>query len=163
MLTVLYTSGGKAIESIGILLLEDAGMRKHLMNWLIVGVIGCAPAFAHHGTSVTYQTDKTITLTGTVTEFSFSYPHPQLYFDVKDADGNVQHWGSEFAPTPLMMKNMNVGWNRDSIKAGDTVTITCNPHRVPGSTACLAKELIVNGKKLTVGPARPPTPTQGKE
>jgi Family of unknown function (DUF6152) len=138
-------------------------MRKKLVNCLALGVISGAPLFAHHGTSVTYQTDKTITMTGTVTEFSFSYPHPQLYFDVKDADGNVQHWGSEFAPTPLMMKNMNVGWTRDSIKAGDTVTITCNPHRVPGSTACLAKELIVNGKKLTVGPARPPAPAQGKE
>jgi hypothetical protein len=161
MLTVLYTSGGKAIESIGILLPEDAGMRKHLMNCLIVGVVGSAPAFAHHGTSVTYQTDKTITLTGTVTEFSFSYPHPQLYFDVKDADGNIQHWGSEFAPTPLMMKQMNVGWARDTIKTGDIITITCNPHRVPGSTACLAKELVVNGKKLTVGPGRPPA--TGKE
>ena len=39
---------------------------------------------AHHGTSVTYQVDKTITLNGTVTEWAFAYPHPQLYFDVKD-------------------------------------------------------------------------------
>jgi hypothetical protein len=145
-------------------------MRK-LTKFSIMAVIAAAPAWAHHGTSVTYQTDKTITMTGTVTEFSFSYPHPQLYFDVKDADGNIQHWGSEFAPTPLMMKNMNVGWTRDSIKPGDTVTITCNPHRLPGATACLAKELVVNGKKFTVGPGRPPAagppasgpPASGKE
>ena len=38
----------------------------------------CAAMFAHHGTSVTYQVDKTITLTGTVTEFAYVYPHPQL-------------------------------------------------------------------------------------
>lgn len=161
MLAALYTLKDKAVESMGIQLPEDSGMRKKLMSSLALSVIGGATAFAHHGTSVTYQTDKTLTMTGTVTEFSFSYPHPQLYFDVKDADGNIQHWGSEFLPTPLMMKNMNVGWGRDSIKPGDTVTITCNPHRVPGSTACLAKELSVNGKKLTVGPGRPPT--QGKE
>jgi hypothetical protein len=137
-------------------------MGKLLINYLVLGVISGAPIFAHHGTSVTYQTDKTITMTGTVTEFSFSYPHPQLYFDVKDAEGNIQHWGSEFAPTPLMMKNMNVGWSRDSIKPGDSVTITCNPHRVPGSTACLTKELTINGKKLTMGGGgRPPEP--GKE
>src|SRR5258708_6520571 len=121
---------GKGIKSIGTWLLEDAGMRETLMTCIVVGVIAGVPAFAHHGTSVTYQTDKTITMTGTVTEFSFSYPHPQLYFDVKDAEGNLQHWGSEFAPTPLMMKNMNIGWARDTIKPGDTVTITCNPHRV---------------------------------
>src|SRR6202042_3948614 len=108
MLTALYTSSGRAIESMVLLLPEDSGMRKHLMKFWIVGVIGSAPALAHHGTSVTYQTDKTITLTGTVTEFSYSYPHPQLYFDVKDANGVVQHWGSEFGPTPMMMKNMKV-------------------------------------------------------
>lgn len=137
-------------------------MPKNLMNYLALAVIGCAPLLAHHGTSVTYQNDKTITMTGTVTEFSYSYPHPQLYFDVKEADGTVQHWGSEFGPTPLMMKNMNVGWNRDSIKPGDALTITCNPHRVPGSTACLAKELIVNGKKLPLGGggARPGEPAK---
>ncbi len=141
----------------------------NLKNWILIGLVVTAPVFAHHGTSVTYQTDKTITLTGTVTEWSFSYPHPQLYFDVKDADGNIQHWGSEFAPTPLMMKDMHVGWSRDSIKAGDTITITCNPHRVTGSTACLAREIIVNGKKMVIGMGRPQgqdgaqTPAQGKE
>jgi hypothetical protein len=145
-------------------------MRNTSHSYLL-GLIACAPLFAHHGTSVTYQTDKTITMTGTATEFSFSYPHPQLYFDVKDAEGAVQHWGAEFAPTPLMMKDMHVGWSRDSIKPGDTVTITCNPHRVAGSTACLAKELIVNGKKLTIGGPRPsgagstpgPEPGPGKQ
>src|SRR5215472_5231112 len=111
----------------------------------------CATLSAHHGTSVTYQVDKTITLTGTVTEFAYVYPHPQLYFDVKDEKGAIQHWGSEFGPTPMMMKNMHAGWSRDSIKPGDAVTITCNPHKLATATACLTKELIVNGKKLPLG------------
>ena len=119
-------------------------------------MIVSAPLFAHHGTSVTYDTSKSMTLTGTVTEFSYSYPHPQLYFDVKDASGTVAHWGSEFAPTPLMMKNMNLGWSKNSIKPGDTVVITCNPHKTPGATACLTKELIINGKKLPLGGGPPP-------
>jgi hypothetical protein len=38
---------------------------------------------AHHGTSITYFVDKTITLEGVVTEFVYGYPHPQVYFDVK--------------------------------------------------------------------------------
>jgi len=53
--------------------------------------------FAHRGTAVTYQVDKAIT-TGTVTEFAYVYPHPQLYFGVKDDKGVVQHWGSESGP-----------------------------------------------------------------
>jgi hypothetical protein len=108
-------------------------------------------AFAHHGTSVTYQTDKTMTITGIVTEFSFSYPHPQLYLDVKDADGKVTHWGTEWGPTPLMLKNMNAGWTRDSIKPGDEAVIVCNPHKLATATACLLKQLTINGKKMPLG------------
>lgn len=129
--------------------------RKLAASFLSCGAL----LLAHHGTSVTYEVDKTITLTGTVTEFSYSYPHPQLYFDVKDANGVVQHWGSEFGPTPMMMKNMKVGWSRESIKPGDALAITCNPHKTPGATVCLAKELIVNGKKLPLGGGGQPTQT----
>src|SRR5437667_2759594 len=107
-----------------------------------------ATAFAHHGTSITYLVDRTITVTGVVTEWVYSYPHPQLYFDVKDEAGDVQHWGSEFGPTPLMMKNLNVGWSKASIKPGDAVKMVCNPHKVPGATACLVKDLFINGKPM---------------
>ena len=93
--------------------------------------------------------DKTLTLTGVVTQISFAYPHVQLYFDVTDENGNVQHWGSELGPTPLMLKNMNIGWTRDSIKPGDKVTITCHPHNKAGSTACLGRDpLYINGKQM---------------
>ncbi len=105
---------------------------------------------AHHGTSITYFVDKSITLDGVVTEFFYGYPHPQVYFDVKRDGGKVEKWGSEFAPTPLMMKNFKVGWGRDSIKAGDQIRITCAPHKVPGATACLAREIHINGKLVAL-------------
>ena len=64
-------------------------MKLKLMVGCLLGLLLiCAPIFAHHGTSVTYQTDKTITISGTVTEFSFSYPHPQLRTRC-DSRGNV--------------------------------------------------------------------------
>jgi hypothetical protein len=127
-------------------------MKLKLMSALTLGlVLIAAPILAHHGTSVTYQTDKTISMSGVVTEFSFSYPHPQLYFDVTGADGKVVHWGTEWGPTPLMLKNMNVGWTRESIKPGDKVDVVCNPHKVATATACLMKELTVNGTKMRLG------------
>ena len=121
-------------------------MRIKLMVLAAGLTVASAPLFAHHGTSITYQIDKTITVTGVVTEWVYAYPHPQLYFDVTQENGTVKHWGSEFGPTPLMMKNANLGWSKTSIKPGDTVTMTCNPHKVPDATACLVKELIINGK-----------------
>jgi hypothetical protein len=114
-------------------------------------VMGGASLAAHHGTSITYFVDKTITLEGLVTEFVYGYPHPQVYFDVKK-DGKVEKWGSEFAPTPLMMRNFKVNWSRDSIKPGDQIRITCAPHKEPGATACLAREIHINGKLVALSP-----------
>jgi hypothetical protein len=125
----------------------------HRAAWALVvaGVALAAPALlAHHGTSITYFVDKSITLTGVVTEFVYGYPHPQVYFDVKKADGKVEKWGSEFGPTPLMMRNFKVGWSRDSIKPGDQIEITCAPHKQPGATACLAREMHINGKLVAL-------------
>ena len=57
--------------------------------------VGCAAlvcavvALAHHGTFVSYDSDHPVTLKGTVTEFRFTNPHMQLYFDVTDEKGNV--------------------------------------------------------------------------
>ena len=73
-------------------------------------------AVAHHGSNVSYQLDKTITLTGAVTEWEFVNPHPQIYFDVKNESGEVAHWAAELLPTPSMMKNMQVGWSRTTMK-----------------------------------------------
>jgi hypothetical protein len=125
----------------------------HRAAWALVvaGVALAAPALqAHHGTSITYFVDKSITLSGVVTEFVYGYPHPQVYFDVKKADGKVEKWGSEFGPTPLMMRNFKVGWSRDSIKPGDQIQITCAPHKEPGATACLAREMHINGKLVAL-------------
>ncbi len=124
-------------------------MKRRAMGFGAV-LVWCValPVGAHHGTSVTYDTSKTITVSGTVTEWVFGFPHSQIYFDVLDASGTVTHWGSELAPTPSMMKQLGVGWNRDSIKPGDKLILVCNPHKVPGSTACLSKEIVINGKLL---------------
>ena len=44
------------------------------------------PMFAHHGTAG-YDMTKTITLTGTVTEFDWSNPHCVIYMDAKGDNG----------------------------------------------------------------------------
>jgi hypothetical protein len=121
------------------------------------------PAFAHHGSTVSYQLDKTITLDGIVTEWEYRNPHPQIYFDVKGKDGTVAHWATELLPTTLMLRNLNVGWSRDTIKPNDRITLVCNPPRVAGAKACLARELTVNGRSwpLGAGPGGPAPAARG--
>jgi len=108
-------------------------------------------AFGHHGSSVSYFLDKTITLEGTVTEWQYTNPHPQIYFDVKDKDGATAHWATELLPTTVMLRNMNAGWSRDSIKPRDHIVLVCNPSRVATAKACLARELTINGKPRPLG------------
>ena len=86
---------------------------------LLALMAAAAPLFAHHGTNASYDMDKTITVTGTVTEFVWSNPHCQLYLDVKDADGKVVSWGAE-TNSPGNLKA--AGWTRDIVKPGDKVT-----------------------------------------
>ena len=118
---------------------------------VVLFLLTCALAQAHHGTNASYQLEKTITVSGTVTEFAFAYPHVQLYFDVKDDSGKVEHWAAELPGTPVMLKSYNVGWSKTAIKPGDQVTLGCHPSKSPGSKVCLGEKLTVNGKELPTG------------
>jgi hypothetical protein len=78
------------------------------------------PVFAHHGNAA-YDETKEVTLKGTVTEFDWANPHAQIYFDVKDAKGNVAHWGCE---TLSPGKLVRAGWSKEAVKPGEHITIT---------------------------------------
>src|ERR1022692_40416 len=113
---------------------------------LVLGVLVlAAPSSAHHGTAV-YDTKHPVTLSGTVTEYRFSNPHVILFFDAKDANGNIEKWAAEIgAPNNL---NRSVGWTSKTIKVGDAVMITGNPSR-NGEKAMISspEKMVVNGKK----------------
>ena len=72
-----------------------------------------APLFAHHGNSA-YDMSKTVPMKATVTKFEYSNPHTQVYYDVTDDKGDVEHWVAE-TTNPAMLNR--VGWSRDSSEA----------------------------------------------
>ena len=81
------------------------------------------PLFAHHGTAV-FDTDKTVTMKGTVTEWDWSNPHCLLQFDIKNEAGQVVHW---IAETQNPAEMVSLGWGKSSFKTGDEVTVTLMP------------------------------------
>lgn len=116
---------------------------------LIAAVLVTGPTFAHHGGGVEYFMDQTRgPITGVVTNFAFTFPHPYIEFDVKDASGTVQKWSAVFQPTPTNLRN--AGWTRNSVKAGDTLTVSGPPHK-SAPTVIFARRVEVNGKLLEQG------------
>jgi hypothetical protein len=81
------------------------------------------PLIAHHGTAV-FDTDKTVTMKGNVTEWDWSNPHCLLQFDVKNEAGQVVHW---IAETQNPAEMVSLGWGKVSFKPGDEVTVTLMP------------------------------------
>lgn len=81
---------------------------------------------AHHSFAAFFDPAKSVTVTGTVTEFRFTNPHGMIAIDVKKANGTVEQWRAETnAPVVLVQR----GWSRDSIKPGMIVTIDGWPSR----------------------------------
>src|SRR5437016_10060507 len=46
-------------------------------------------AIAHHGTGISYDLSKLVSVKGVVVKFAWSNRHSQLYFDVTDAKAEV--------------------------------------------------------------------------
>jgi hypothetical protein len=113
---------------------------------LIIGMaILSAPAFAHHGSRISYDLTKPMTMKGTVSSFGWQNPHVFLGFDVKDDSGNVTNWGAEMAENPheLAMK----GWDKDTLKPGDQITVTVFPSKAGAPRGFLSK-LVINDKVM---------------
>src|SRR6185295_15018853 len=78
------------------------------------------PASAHHAFAAEFDSNKAVTLTGSVTKLEWMNPHIWVYFDVKDSSGNVEHWQCEGGAPNTLTRS---GWTRDSLKFGDQITI----------------------------------------
>jgi Family of unknown function (DUF6152) len=86
----------------------------------VVGMIVAAgPAFAHHPFASEYDASAPVHLTGKVTRVEWSNPHVKIHMIVSTSTGD-QNWTLEAAgPAELGQK----GWTRNTLKAGDQVTI----------------------------------------
>lgn len=117
------------------------------LGLLVAVMMFCSPLLAHHGTNISYDHDKPVTLSGTITEFAWSNPHVQLYFDVKDASGKVVKWAGELNSPGVLARS---GWSRRTFKVGDQVVLTVFPSKAGANVGVVdqSKGLTLNGTEL---------------
>lgn len=115
------------------------------ISFAVVGVLAVSvPLLAHHG-SAAYDTDKKITLKGTVTRWVWSNPHCVLQLDVTDDSGHVVRWVAETENPSTMIR---VGWLEKSFKPGDQVTVTALPVKSGAPVGRIIEVVLSNGQTL---------------
>jgi DNA/RNA endonuclease YhcR with UshA esterase domain len=116
-----------------------------LLATIFCGVFISAPLSAHHG-EANYDTEKMVSVKGTVTDFQFVNPHVIISLDVKNDKGEIEKWVGE-ARSPAMLSRYG-GWDKNTIKVGDVVTFY--GHRTKNGTPFMRLDKIVmtDGKEL---------------
>jgi hypothetical protein len=75
---------------------------------------------AHHG-EANYDTDTVVAVKGTVRDFQFINPHTLIALDAKNDKGETEKWNCE-ARSPGMLVRVG-GWDKNTLKAGDVITV----------------------------------------
>jgi hypothetical protein len=115
-----------------------------LVLGLSLGLLTASAAFAHHGTA-NYETTKSVSVTGTVTDFNFTNPHVQIFMDVKDATGKLAKWQGELTSPNHLSRS---GWHKDTIKPGDVITISGFPTKSGTPEIWIQKVVLADGTQL---------------
>src|SRR5207248_6033718 len=106
------------------------------------------PLLAHHSFATEYDTNKPITISGTVTKMEWMNPHARFYVDVKETDGKITHWNFELGAIPVLVKQ---GWRRDSLKPGDEVTVDGSRAKDGSTTGNARMVKLADGRRVFGG------------
>ena len=154
--------------------------RRHFATETKLGIFACAgalivaaslPASAHHSFAAEFDSTREIKVTGAVTDLVWMNPHAWIHVDAQEIcerpgrprgsdepeapwtcgapeTGDSLEWGFELgSPNGLM----RLGWNRNSLGAGDEVTIEGTRARDDSQNANARNVTTADGKRLFAG------------
>jgi hypothetical protein len=134
--------------------MKQMSLKRPLMAITLAAVLAAGrPAAAHHSFAM-YEPTKTLTFKGTVKSFQWTNPHVVVWVLVQpDGGGAAQEWSFETTSPGVLTR---AGWTRQSLKAGDRVSVTFSPLRDGSHGGGLnSVTLLDTGQKLV--------PSFGKE
>jgi hypothetical protein len=129
-------------------------MRRHLLAVMSLGfglMMAAAPLLAHHSFAAQYDRNRPIKFNGAVTKVEWMNPHIYFYVDVKDAaTGQTINYACEGGAPNGLYRN---GWRKDSLKAGDTVSVEGWRAKDGSNTVNAGTVLLPDGKRVFAGSA----------
>jgi hypothetical protein len=105
---------------------------------------------AHHSFAM-FDMSKTVSFKGKVKELQWTNPHVWIELTVDEKNGPVTY-AFEGAAIAVLKR---VGWTKDSIKAGDVVTVVGHPYKNGKPGGSIDHLLLADGRKLGTGDAIP--------
>ena len=122
-------------------------MKKGILVLMMASaaLMAALPVLAHHG-EANYDTEKLVTVKATVTSFQFINPHVQIALDATTDKGDVEKWTCE-ARSPAMLVR-NGGWDKNTIKPGDVITVIGFQSKNGAKILRLKKIVLSNGTEL---------------
>ncbi len=133
-----------------------------MKQWLSTGVVlllsafVSIPAAAHHSFAAEYDQKSPVQFKGVVSKVDWMNPHVYFYVDVKDQDGKVTHWDCEAGNPNALARR---GWKKDSLKAGDQVTIQAFRAKDNSQTMNARSIILADGRKVFAASSEDGGPT----
>ena len=121
-----------------------------IKQWAVLGIAASLlmlsqTVLAHHG-SANFDMTQSATIKGTVVDYELINPHVQMIIKVEQEGGKTQDWNVEAVSLNMMVR---AGFKKDTLKAGDTVSITGHPGKNGKPAMLLMKIVLANGQTLS--------------
>ncbi|WP_428099220.1 DUF6152 family protein [Candidatus Rariloculus sp.] len=101
-------------------------IRTYMTVAVLLSIFAPATLLAHHH-AVNFL-EETIAFFGEVTRVDWTNPHVYIYLETEGDDGTPVEWEIETGSTPSLTRR---GWQPDTLKPGDSVTVRGRPDRNP--------------------------------
>jgi hypothetical protein len=108
-------------------------------------------ALAHHSFAM-FDMTKSVNYQGRVKEVQWTNPHVWVELEVT-VDGKTTVMSFEGAAISVLKR---VGWTKDTVKAGDMVTVVGHPFKDGRPGGSIDHLILQDGRKIGTGDAIPP-------
>jgi hypothetical protein len=114
----------------------------------LVAGLGTVPVAAHHSFAAEYDSSKSIKVTGEVIKLEWTNPHARVVVNGPDENGVTKDWDFELGPPTTLMRR---GWNRNSLKPGNVITVEGFRSKDEPSTANARTVKLSDGRQVFAG------------